>query len=82
MKKLEQKEQKQKFIQTEEKDYTKLDVNKKNLEEYEELMEKSSYKYDSFFNSNSPTVRMILLSLLIFIIFGVVYYLISFLFFY
>ena len=81
MKKLEQKEQKQKFIQTEEKDYTKLDVNKKNLEEYEELMEKSSYKYDSFFNSNSPTVRMILLSLLIFIIFGVVYYLISFLFF-
>ena len=74
------KKQEHKQEHKQEKDFMDLDVNKKNLQEFEELMEKSSYKYDSFFNSNSTLVRLILLSLFIFIIFGVVYYVVNFIF--
>ena len=74
------KKQEHKQEHKQEKDFMDLDVNKKNLQEFEELMEKSSYKYDSFFNSNSPLVRLILLSLFVFIIFGVVYYVVNFIF--
>ena len=58
-------------------DYKNLDVNKKNLEEYEELMKRSSYKYDSYFNSNNPLVRLVLLILFIIIALGVAYYLLN-----
>ena len=66
-----------KNFKKEEMNYTNLDVNKKNLKEYEELMQRSSYKYDSYFNSNNPLVRILLLVLFIIIVFGVVYYLIN-----
>lgn len=66
-----------KNLKKEEMNYTNVDINKKNLKEYEELMQKSSYKYDSYFNSNNPLVRILLLVLFIIIVFGVVYYLIN-----
>lgn len=65
------------FNKNNDSDYTELEVNKKNLKEYEDLMEKSSYKYDSYFNSNNPLIRLILLVLFLIIVFGVAYYLFS-----
>ena len=51
-----------------------LDVNKKNREEFEGLMENSKTKYDMYYDKNNVMVKIILFLLLLFIICGVAYY--------
>ena len=60
-------------------DYKEIDVNKKNREEYENLMNNSKTKLDTYYDKNNIFVKIVLFLLLAFIIFGVVYYLIQYL---
>lgn len=57
---------------------TELEVNKKNREEYEKLMEESSTKLDSYYDKNNIFIKIILISLLIFIVLGCAYYIFLF----
>lgn len=56
-----------------------LDVNRKNREDYEKLMQKSSTQLNDYWDSNSIFVRIILGLLGIFIVCGVLYYVLIFL---
>ena len=49
---------------------SELEFNKKNREEYEQLMEESSTKLDGYYDRNNWVVRIILLILLVIIIAG------------
>ena len=51
-----------------------LDVNRKNREDYEQLMKDSSTNLDGYWDKSNPFVRILLLVLGIIIICGVVYY--------
>ena len=53
-----------------------LDFNRKNRETYEQLMKESSVKNVGYWNRNNPIVKFILLVLGLFIIGGVLYYLV------
>ena len=55
-----------------------LEFNKKNREDYEQLMEDSSTNKDGYWDSNNIFVRLLLLILGIIIIGGVVYYVFTF----
>lgn len=54
-----------------------LDVNKKNSEEFERLMDNAANKHDSYWDKGNPVVKVILWLLLIFIVLGTLYYIIS-----
>ena len=56
-----------------------LDVNRKNREDYEKLMQKSSTQLNDYWDSNNIIVRIILGLLGIFIVCGVLYYVLMFL---
>ena len=49
---------------------SELEFNKKNREEYEQLMEESSTKLDGYYDKNNWVVRIILLILFIIIVVG------------
>ncbi|MDO4996023.1 MAG: hypothetical protein Q4E69_02480 [Bacilli bacterium] len=56
-----------------------LDVNRKNREEYEDLMEKSKTNLDTYYDKNNVVVKLILFLLFVFIACGLVYYLLLYL---
>ncbi|MBQ6324340.1 MAG: hypothetical protein IJI22_05870 [Bacilli bacterium] len=51
-----------------------LEVNKKNREDYENLMEKSSTQLDGYWDKNNAFVKLLLLVLGAIIVLGVIYY--------
>ena len=51
-----------------------LEINRKNREDYEKLMQESSTNLDGYWDVHNPFVRLLLLILGIIIILGVVYY--------
>ena len=55
-----------------------LEVNKKNREEFEELMKESSTKKDMYWDSNNPAVRIVLLVIGTIILVGVGYFVFKF----
>ena len=60
----------------EEKD--ELEVNKKNREDFENLMQESSSKRDAYWDSNNPAVRIVLLIIGTIIIIGSAYFIFKF----
>lgn len=54
-----------------------LEVNKKNREEFERLMDNAANKHDSYWDKSNPVVKLILWLLLILIVLGTLYYIIS-----
>lgn len=55
-----------------------LDVNKKNREDFEELMKESSTKKDMYWDSNNPAVKIVLLIIGAIILVGSAYFIIRF----
>ena len=55
-----------------------LDINKKNKEDFEELMKESSTKKDMYWDSNNPAVRIVLLIVGAIILVGSAYFIIRF----
>lgn len=56
-----------------------LEINRKNREAYEKLMEDSKTNLDSYYDKNNIYVKLILLLLFVFIICGLVYYILLYL---
>lgn len=56
------------------KNTNELEVNKKNREDYENLMEKSSTSLDGYWDRNNSFVKLLLLALGVIIVLGVIYY--------
>ena len=61
------------------KNTNELEINKKNREDYENLMEKSSTQFDGYWDKNNAFVRLLLLVLGVVIVLGVVYYVTAYL---
>ena len=55
-----------------------LEFNKKNREDFENLMQESSTQLDGYWDKNNPFVKLILLVLFGIIIAGVVYYILAY----
>ena len=55
-----------------------LEFNRKNREDYENLMQESSTQLDGYWDKNNPFVKLILLVLLGVIVAGVVYYVLAY----
>ncbi|MBR6949579.1 MAG: hypothetical protein IKH54_05265 [Bacilli bacterium] len=55
-----------------------VDVNKKNREDYEKLIEESKTNLDSYYDKNNIFVKLLMLGLLVFIVIGVIYYIMLF----
>ena len=51
-----------------------VDINKKNRENYEQLMKESSVNLDGYYDKKNPFVKILLLLLGVVIIGGVIYY--------
>lgn len=51
-----------------------LEFNKKNREDFEDLMEKSSVNKDNYWDKNNPVVRFLLIGIGLVILAGVGYY--------
>ena len=51
-----------------------LEVNKKNSEEFEKLMDNASTNLDSYWDKNNPILKIFLLILLVIIVLGAIYY--------
>ena len=51
-----------------------VDINQKNKEEYEKLMEESATNLDGYWDKNNPFVKILLLVLALIIIAGAIYY--------
>ena len=51
-----------------------VDINKKNREDYEQLMKESSVNLDGYYDKKNPFVRILLLLLGVVIVGGVIYY--------
>ena len=49
-----------------------LEVNKKNREDYEQLMKESSTQLDGYWDSNNPFVKILLIGLFVLIVVGAV----------
>ena len=47
-----------------------VEVNKKNAEEYEQLMKESSSNKDIYYDKNNPVIKLILLVLFVIIVLG------------
>lgn len=56
-----------------------LEVNKKNREDYENLMKNSSTQLDNYWDRNNIFVKLLLLILGIIIVIGVIYYVMTYL---
>ena len=55
-----------------------LEVNKSNKEKFKNIMDNASTKYDSYWDSNNPVIRFILIVLLVIIGLGLIYYIVGF----
>ena len=55
-----------------------VDINKKNKEDFEKLMEESSTNKDAYWDSNNPIVKIVLLLIGVIIIIGVAYVIIKY----
>ena len=55
-----------------------LEFNKKNREDYEQLMKDSSTNLDGYWDINNIFVRILLLILLVIIVIGSIYYILLF----
>ena len=55
-----------------------LEVNKKNREDFEELMKESSSNKDMYWDKNSPAVKLVLLIIRAIILVGSAYFIIRF----
>ena len=55
-----------------------LEVNKKNREDFEELMKESSSNKDMYWDKNSPAVKLVLLIIGAIILVGSAYFIIRF----
>ena len=55
-----------------------LEFNKKNREDFENLMSESSTSLDGYWDSNNPFVKVLLLILAVIIVAGVVYYIMAY----
>ena len=55
-----------------------VEVNKKNREDYEKIVEESKTNLDSYYDKNNIFVKLLLLGLLVFIVLGVTYYIMLF----
>lgn len=51
-----------------------LEVNKKNSEEFEKLMNNASTNLDSYWDKNNPILKIFLLILFVVIVLGAIYY--------
>lgn len=51
-----------------------LEVNKKNSEEFEKLMDNASTNLDSYWDKNNPILKIFLLVLFVIIVLGAIYY--------
>ena len=56
-----------------------VDVNRKNREQFEDLMDKSGSNRDVYFDKNNPIVRIVKLILFLIIVGAFVYYLLTYL---
>lgn len=56
-----------------------IEINKKNREEYENLMEESKTNLDSYYDKNNVVVKLILVLLFVFILCGFIYYILLYL---
>ena len=56
-----------------------LDVNRKNREAYENLMQESTTSYDMYYDKNNVFLKLFMFLLLVFIICGVAYYVLQYL---
>lgn len=54
-----------------------LEVNKSNKEKFKSIMDNASSKYDSYWDSNNPIIRFILIVLLVIIAVGLLYYIVG-----
>lgn len=54
-----------------------LAVNKSNKEKFKSIMDNASTKYDSYWDSNNPVIRFILIVLLVIIAVGLLYYIVG-----
>ena len=54
-----------------------LEVNKSNKEKFKSIMDNASTKYDSYWDSNNPVIRFILIVLLVIIAVGLIYYIVG-----
>ncbi len=61
-----------------EKEKEELEFNKKNREDYEQLMKDSSTNLDGYWDINNIFVRILLLILLVIIVIGSIYYILLF----
>jgi len=59
-------------------DKEELDINKKNREDYENLMKESSSKKDMYWDSNNPFVKVFLLLVGIIIVAGSLYFIVKY----
>lgn len=55
-----------------------VEVNKKNREDYEKIIEESKTNLDSYYDKNNIFVKLLMLGLLVFIVLGVTYYIMLF----
>ena len=56
-----------------------LEFNRKNREDFENLMADSSTQLDGYWDKNNPFVKLFLLFLLVIIVLGAAYYILSYL---
>lgn len=54
-----------------------LEVNKSNQEKFQSIMDNASTKYDSYWDSNNPVIRFVLVVLLVIIAVGLLYYVVG-----
>lgn len=54
-----------------------LEVNKSNKEKFKSIMDNASSKYDSYWDSNNPVIRFVLIVLLVIIAVGLLYYIVG-----
>ena len=54
-----------------------LEVNKSNKEKFKSIMDNASTKYDSYWDSNNPVIRFVLIVLLVIIAVGLLYYIVG-----
>lgn len=66
-------------MNSENKNDNELDVNRKNREDYENLMKNSSTQLDGYWDKNNLFVKLLLCILGVIIIIGVLYYVIAYL---
>ncbi|MDO5394250.1 MAG: hypothetical protein Q4F33_06595 [Mycoplasmatota bacterium] len=58
-------------------DNMNLEVNKRNKETFNNLMDNASFKTDGYWDINNPVVKIVLFSLFIIIVVGLLYYIIG-----